>query len=369
MEQYKVLEMIPLLGNGGMENIVYSWLEILKCKLGTKIHFDIVTVSILDENKASEFRKLGCHIFVIPLRQRYVIKRYFIYKKIMQKKQYKAVHLHTSCAMDFSFLLAAQSCNIPIRIAHSHNSDIGNNNKAARLMQYLAFPIFNYLCTMRLSCSDLAGKHLFGSYPYTLFRNSVDTGRFLFNVTSRDQIRKKYSIEADSLVIGHVGNFRYQKNHQKIIDVFCEIHKKVPNSRLFLIGSGELEEQIKSNVARYNLSDQVIFTGNIYDVEDYYSAMDVFLLPSHYEGFSIAVIEAQCNGLNCLIAENLSEDMVITDRTYRVSLDEPASKWAEIAIRSATEHADNREMYSQTVRNKGYDTFDNGVVLGKYYGI
>lgn len=320
MENRRILEIIPLITNGGVESMVLTWIQKIQSENPDNLLFDIATTKILDNNKAEEFRRLKCNVFEIPLRQRKVIKRYLTYKRLFTKRKYKVIHLHTNCAMDFSLLLAGERSGIPVRIAHSHSSAIGTDKKIPCIVHETVRPLFNLLCTIRLACSEQAGRHLFGRQSFILFRNSIDTEQYRFDENLRLVIRNKYNINPHVTVIGHVGNFMYEKNHFKILEVFKEFLNMNPESILLLIGSGVLENTIISQIKNLNIGENVIMTGNIYDVQKYYNAMDAFIFPSFHEGFSVALLEAQCNGLQCYISKELSKEMIITDRVVQLDL-------------------------------------------------
>lgn len=367
MEEIQILEIIPLLTNGGVENMVLIWIQKIKSDKNNNATFDIVTTKLVDKKKADEFKKLGCSILEIPFRQRNVIKRYFALKDILAKKDYHAVHLHTNCAIDFSFLLAAKISGISIRIAHSHGSAVGTNKKLPALIHYIIRPLFNRLTTKCLACSRDSGEHLFGKKTYDLFKNSIDIEVFRFRESERLKVRADYKIDPDVMVVGHAGNFVYEKNHFKILEVFREILNINSKSILLLIGSGPLENHILSQIQRLGIEEHVIMTGNIYGIQQYYSAMDVFIFPSFHEGFSVALIEAQCNGLPCYISKELSEEMIITDKVTCLALKSPSNVWAgEIECSRGTSTLD-RGKYADIIKDAGYDSNKNYEKLLKYY--
>ena len=161
-------------------------------------------------------------------------------------------------------------------------------------------------------------------------------------------------INEDSLVLGHVGRFDKQKNHEYLIDIFNEVHKKNKNSYLLLIGIGELKNEIELKVKKLNLSNNVIFLGLRNDTEKLYQCMDVFVLPSLYEGFPLVCVEAQCSGLKCIFSSNISPETKLLDTTILFPIDVPAEEWANKILEYKKNITNRKNGYINVVK-KGYD--------------
>ena len=151
------------------------------------------------------------------------------------------------------------------------------------------------------------------------------------------------NVKKDDLVVGHVGRFSKEKNHSFLIDVFYEVHKKIANSILVLVGKGPLEDEIKKKISRLGLENYVVFLGYRHDVNNLYQAFDVFIFPSKWEGLGFSLIEAQCSGLLCVASSNLPEEVRVTNNISLLSLDIGAKKWAE-KIQSLVDSAKDREL-------------------------
>ena len=167
-----------------------------------------------------------------------------------------------------------------------------------------------------------------------ILNNAIELEKYAFNPEARDRIRREYNIGKTDYVIGHVGRFMKQKNHKYLIDIFAEFNNKVPNSYLLLLGTGELEDEIHHYVNGRGLSDRVIFTGSVANVEDFYQAMDVFMLPSLYEGLPVVAIEAQAADLPVLISENVDHSCAITDNVSFIPVSENIDRWLDILDRT-----------------------------------
>jgi len=176
------------------------------------------------------------------------------------------------------------------------------------------------------------GDKCFDDGEVTVMQNAIDTKRFQYDDAKRKQIRKEFDISEEAFVIGHVGRFAYQKNHRFMISVFEKLLQQQENAYMLLVGEGELQDEIQCQVEKLGLRERVIFTGARQDVNDMYSAMDVFFLPSFYEGVAVVAWEAQANGLPIVSSNNVSEEIVCADNISRLNLEEGEDLWIEKLI-------------------------------------
>ena len=209
----------------------------------------------------------------------------------------------------------------------------------------------------------LAGKRL--SATAVLQRNAIDTQRYLYAPETSAAVRKSLGIPANCLVLGHVGSFWKLKNQSFLIDVFRILNQRYPQSRLVLVGEGELRTGLMQKVKDLKLDDSVMFLGTRSDVPDLLKAFDVFVLPSMGEGFSIVTLEAQCSGLAC-VTTTLPKEVVMTDLISSHSLDEPLDIWVA-AIEKALAKGQDRTIYPAMITEKGYDIKKNAEWLQNYY--
>ena len=186
----------------------------------------------------------------------------------------------------------------------------------------------------------------------------------MFNSDIRNNMRKKYGF-SDKFVVGHIGRFVYQKNHDFLIDVFYNIVKKRENSILLLVGIGELQESIKKKVAELGIENKVVFWGVTEEVPDLLQMMDCFVFPSNYEGLGMVAIEAQCAGLPTVVSDVLPKEVNITECLKRINLSKEADEWATSCI----EFSDRivREDQTYKVKKSGYDINDVVKKLEKLY--
>ena len=193
--------------------------------------------------------------------------------------------------------------------------------------------------------------------------NGIDTKKFVYDASLRQTLRQELNIE-NCFVLGHVGRFLDVKNHAFILDVFENVCQKNENAALLLVGTGPLEEQIKEDVQRRGMASKVHFLGVRKDVYKLYSAMDVFLLPSKYEGLPVALIEAQTNGLCCFASNRVSQESRMTENISFLPIDN-ATEWAEAIVnaKASTERTDAWKMVAES----GFDIKNSVEELKKYY--
>lgn len=359
----RVLEIIVPLGNGGVEQMIKYWVRDL---VSETLHIDIATPRILDVKNKQYLEELGCRIYVIPFRQRKMVRRYATFYNLIQRNEYDIVHVHTNSSLDFVSLLAAKNNGVKIRIGHSHASALGNPSRISKMINQLLKPVFYRLCTKQLACSEKAGEYLFGTRAFELCRNGIDTEKYSFSLQERNNIRADLGIE-NKKVLGAVANFMPEKNHTFMIKIFAELSKEGADYVLLLIGSGSLLEVIKEKVKSCGLNEKVLFEGNRHDAYRYYSAMDGYLLCSHNEGFAVSALEAQCSGLPLFIGNNLSMEMRVLPNTYSVKPYDDIKAWKNTIQEVMYNSVEDREKYGNLLKEKGYDINDTVINIKKEY--
>ena len=269
--------------DGGVESVVMNYYRNID-KSKVQFHF------ICDEDSTDipydEIEKLGGKVIIVPPYQKLFKYQKELYK-IFKENGYKIVHSHINALSVFP-LRAAKKAGVPIRIAHSHTTS--NKKEWKRnLAKNILRPFSKLYANKFFACTKHAGEWLFGKKiierkELNVINNAIDLKKFEFNEKTREDLRKELGIKEDTLIIGHVGRFMKQKNHEFLIEVFKELIKKNDNSILMLIGQGPLLNDMKQKVRDLKIEDKVQFMGQVTDVEKYYNIMDVFLFPSIYEG-------------------------------------------------------------------------------------
>ena len=208
------------------------------------------------------------------------------------------------------------------------------------------------------------GKNAVDEGRVKFIKNGIETERFAFDQQKRRIKRNEMNI-GDKFVVGHVGRFMQQKNHVFLIDIFNEIHKKRSDSVLMLVSDGRLMDEIKHKVHNLGLDDSVLFLGNRGDVNELMQAMDVFLFPSLWEGLPLTGIEAQTAGLPVIMSDTITDEVCITDNIYKVSLNQPASVWADKVLSVCNKFI--RKNVQHQIAEAGFDIQTTADWLQNFY--
>ena len=355
----RVLQCVNDMHRAGLETMLMNYYRNID---RSEIQFDFLTHRPQRSDYDDEIESLGGKIYYAPRLYPQNYPKYFKWMKqfFCEHPEYKIIHSHID-AMSYLPLKAAKRANIPVRIAHSHNTAIDKDFKYL-LKSYFRFKlpkVANYYC----ACGKEAGEFLFPGKKYTYIPNAIEIDRFLFNENVRMKKRRELGIK-DEIVIGHIGRMSYQKNHKYLIDVFAEILKKKKDSILLLIGVGEKLEDIKKYVERLGLSEQVRFLGNRADVDELYQAMDVFVMPSLFEGLPVVGVEAQFSGLPCIFSNQVPEEVNFTNKAMFISLNEKKDVWADKVIAAVFDKV-NRER--PELKNSIFNIEQSAVLLADYY--
>jgi len=363
-EPIRIAQIIGKWVGGGVEAVVMNYYKHID---RSKIQFDFICDNDSTNIPYEEIEKLGGKIILIPPYQK-VFKYHKELKKVLQYGRYKIVHAHINTLSVFS-LFAAKSAGVPIRIAHSH-STTNKREKKRNLMKQILRPFSKLFATDYMCCSEYAGRWLFGNKEYDkgnvyLINNAIDIDGFKYDENIRRQLRKELNIKDDTLVIGHIGRFVEQKNHTFLIDIFNEIHKQNDNSILLLVGQGPLKEIIEEKVLQLGLKDYVMFLGQRNDTNKLYQAMDIFVLPSLYEGLPVVGVEAQASGLLCILSSEMTKETKILEGTEFESINKPVQEWAEIIIDNFSEYI--RKNQEDIITKSGFSIEEEGKKLEEEY--
>ena len=369
MSTMRVLHLKGFLASDGATAVEYS----LAGELSPDIAFDWLMEGTSEEAWKERFRRIGSRLYQIQYPKtgkKRILLKYRAYRDFFREHPYEAIHIDTDGFHRTVELFAAKRAGIRKRIVHSHNTEaevagrLGGSGFSRRLGQRL----YTWLATDCLACSDQAGEWLFGSGTknnVVLLKNGIDVERFRFDPQKRGITRQQLGLE-NKKVIGHVGRFESQKNHRFLLSVFQELYGRDQEYRLLLVGDGSLRREIMEEVRGKGLDQVILFIGNTEQVEAYYQAMDVFLLPSLHEGLSLAAVEAQCSGLPCLMADTVSTQTRLTGACGFLSLELGPALWAE-KTEEAIAGSRDREEGAREVAAAGYDIHSSGEALRAIY--
>ena len=332
----RVLQCVNNMHRAGLETMLMNYYRNID---RTCIQFDFLTHRPFKSDYDEEIEELGGKIYRAPRLMPQNYPSYFKYMKefFAEHPEYKIVHSHMD-SMSYFPLLAAKRADVPVRIAHSHSTGIDLDAKYP-LKQYFRYQICN-ASTHNFACGIEAGKFLFRGKEFTLIPNAVDSECFIYNEALRLKKREELGI-SDKLVVGHVGRMTYPKNHEFLLRLFAELLKARPDALLMLVGTGEKENDLKNMVARLGIEQFVIFLGNRSDVNELYQAMDIFVLPSRFEGVPLVGVEAQFAELPCLFSCGVPKELCFSDTCRFRSLSDPMSDWInDILELTSTAHRD-----------------------------
>lgn len=331
-----------------------------------KIHIDFVVPNIVDDKIRGEVEGKNGKIFEMVYKgKRLRDKKPLEYCKklynILKQENYDAVHVHGSSAMLVMEMIIAKKAGCKIRIVHSRNT-----KSNFPLIHNICKPFFKNSYTDAFACGKEAGEWLFGKdAKVTVIPNGKDLDFFKYNEKVRNEYRKKYNLE-DKIVIGHVGNFSYQKNHEYLIDVFYNLSLKSDKYYLILAGSGNLQDEIKEKVKKLGIENKVLFIGRVSNIVEWIQAMDIMVFPSRFEGFPNVLIEWQIAGLPCIIADTITPDVKVTDLVQFKSIEDKPETWVS-AIESIKLNDRNDTSHLKQIKDAGYDIKDNAKRLENIY--
>lgn len=340
----------------------------------SKIQLDFLVPNRVEEKLKNEITKKGNNkLFELvsknnnKMRQRQPLKYCIELYKILKKEKYDAVHIHGSSSMLILETYTARIAKCKTIIVHSRNT-----KSDYPMLDKLLRPFFKKSYTDAFACGKEAGEFLFSkNTQFTVIPNGKNSEEFEYNAKVREEYRKRYNIN-EKKVIGHVGNFTYQKNHEYLIDIFAQLTKLNPNYYLVLIGTGKIENEteIRNKVELLGLKEKVLFLGAIdqKEVSNWLQAMDIMVFTSRFEGFPNVLVEWQMAGLPCVISDKITKDVQLTRLVQFASIEEEPKKWVEIIenIKIEDREQSKKEILEQ-IKEKGFDIKENAKELEKLY--
>lgn len=362
----RVLHVIGIMNRGGAETMIMNLYRHID---RSKVQFDFVENSSEPAVFDEEILSLGGRIFRCP---HYNGKNHFTYVKWWNDffkahpKEYPIVHGHLGSTASIYLSVAKKYGAYAIAHSHSSGTDHSLHANLYQIMSYNTRNVADYF----FACSEAAGKERFGSKVvsgdhYAVLNNAIDVNRFSYNPSVRNAVRDELGIGQIQLVVGHIGRYTKEKNHEFILKIFSELKKMDSNARLLMVGDGTLRTHIMQMAKQASLSSDVIFTGVRSDVERLVQAMDVFVLPSLYEGLPVTMVEAQTAGLPCIISDKVPSECILTDGLVNIMpLSANPEAWAEkILAMRAIPRTDRRE----EIAAHGFDITTEAVKLQEFY--
>ena len=395
-EPLRVLQVFGALNLGGAESRVtelYRAIDRSRVQFDFLVHTDAKGTedssnALMSARKPEHFdgilRELGARIFAVP---RFHGSNLSAYKKALHRfftahsGEWIAVHGHMTSTAAVYLKIAGES-GVPLLIAHARSAgtDPGLKGIVTNLMRK---PLRATDCPYyRFAVSETAGEAVFGKAAMRegnvqVIPNAVNLEQFAYDPAARERIRVEHNLSEDTFVIGHVGSFRFAKNHEFLLKVFAarkQLHGDAGEVKLLLVGDGERMREMQKLAAAEGIADDVVFAGNQSDIAAYYSAMDALVFPSRYEGMPGTVIEAQAAGLPCLISDAITKEVVLTELVRQLSIQDAPEKWAEEVKTTPGLSAGavaGREQASATARQQlaaaGFDSKTQAERMTKFY--
>lgn len=347
-EPLRVLHVVTIMNRAGLETMLMNYYRNID---RSKIQFDFIVHRDEKGVYDDEILSLGGNIYKFkPIGISNLLTYPWTMLRFLRRHpEYRTVHSHID-ALSALPLMGAKMAGIKMRIAHSHNNNFSVDGKYI-LRKIIKKPI-PYFATRLLACSRSAGDFMFGEdSEYGVFKNAIDLSSFVPNSVSRKLIRASMGID-DELVVGHVGRFSHQKNHTLLINIFKALLVVNPRAKLILVGDGIEKVAIENLVSKLGISSSVFFLGERGDIPDVMQAIDVFVMPSLYEGLPVVSIEAQASGLPCVFSGVVTDELDVTGRCSFVSLESDLEVWVSEIMHFASLPRDDTH---DAIKACGYD--------------
>ena len=366
----RILHIVGRMDRGGIETMIMNLYRNIN---RDKVQFDFLAHYGREAVYNDEIRKLGGRIYEMPAlkdENHVYYWRIVTYVKALnaffrKHKEYKIIHCHMTNTAAI-YMPIAKKYGVTCRIAHSHNTH-GKAGLLGFVTNLLQKPIYK-CATDWFACSKAAAywfypKNDVDSGKVTIIPNAVDAQKFRYSPNTRKEMRINLKVE-DKMVIGCVARFRFEKNQIFLLSVLQEALKIEPKAVLLFAGDGPEEDVVKRKAVELGLQDKVLFLGMRSDIPNILQAMDVFALPSLWEGMPVSGIEAQAAGLRCVVSTGTTQEMNVLDMVEFVSLDESTEKWAVMLVKAAK--TPRQDTYEQ-IKAAGYDINVTAPWLQEFY--
>ena len=347
------------MNRGGLETMLMNYYRHVDRE---RVQFDFLEHRKEHSAYDDEIESLGGRIYrlprLVPWSKSYLSALNHFFD---EHPEYKVVHVHQDCLSSVILKVAAQH-NVPVRVAHSHSASQDKNLKYLIKLCYKRF-IPKY-ATDLFACGRDAGDWMFGGAPFQIINNAIDVAAYTYDRAKRQKVRQQLGLE-NEFTIGHVGRFNQPKNHPFLLDIFATLLKEEPNAILLLVGGGEGMSKMQEKVQALGIAEHVRFLGVRSDVADLMQAMDIFVLPSLYEGLPVTMVEAQAAGLPCIISDKVPPECILTEGLVDImTLSASPEAWAEkILAKRAIPRTDRRA----EIAAHGFDITTEAVKLQEFY--
>ena len=330
--------------------------------------FDYIVFEGIENVYGAEIESDGGRVITLPSPAKGYLKYIRTLRTLIAENKYVAVHSHTMFNSGIN-LAVAKLCGVPCRVAHSHTTKTEIRTSATqKIYESFMRALIRVSATKLLACGVAAGEWMFGKRTFTrkgaVVLNGIDTKAFTFSGELRKKIRSSLKWESD-YIIGHAGSIIPLKNQAFLIKLMPQIIKKNPNARLVLLGSGDEENETTLNecIKKSAAKERITMCGAVMNVNEYLNAFDVFVFPSLREGTPLALLEAQTNGLPCVMSERVPDDAIVTDLVRKATLGNE-TEWIDAILDS---RRTDPEEYAGIMEQKGYDSERSYAIIYDLY--
>ena len=306
----------------GVSSFLFNYLKNMDLK---KFCISLLTSDFKPEQSYIDFcKENNINLYFSPTIKEKGIFNYLKWLKKFFKVNHDFDVVYSNVANQAFFIFKlAKKYKIKVRAVHSHAT-----KSADSILHRIRNSVLNRLmlkyATHKFACSKLAGQALYGkSSNFVVINNAIDYNLFQYNEKFRSLLRKELKVE-DKILLGYVGRFVPQKNVFFFLDLVELLDKKYS---IIMIGDGPLKSDFIHQMENRNLTNRFIFINETKEVYKYYSSMDIFCLPSNFEGLPVVGVEAQINGLKCLFSKNITEELKISKNSTFLELD--VKEWAK----------------------------------------
>lgn len=350
--------------SGGKKNLIMEYYRHIDRE---KVQFDFLCDSDSQAIPREEIESLGGRVYEITVYQNILGNMYDIYK-LCKMNKYPVMHAYNS-TMNVFPMFVAKLAGVPVRISESlsmaHEGDW--KTKIKKILRPMSRWFANYYMSCGKDCGRWQfGDKLFDAGKVDVFKTVINTGFNAYNPELREKTRKEFGWE-DKIVIGHIGRFTPQKNSVHLIEIFAAIAKKEPKAVLCLIGDGELKTDMMTKIDELGIKDKVDYLGRREDIQQFYNAMDMFLLPSLYEGLPVVGLEAESCGLPMFFSTEVTREANACELGHFIELNVSDEEWADEILKAVKENMPVRRSHAKEVAEAGFDSASEAMRMQKYY--
>lgn len=331
-DKKKVLIVIQQLRRGGIEIAAVNFASHLNSDKYEFTYYLQKIESEQDKELAAILEKSNSKIIIKPDSANNYIEKYRDIKRVLSETHYDIVHSHVMFYNGL-IMLGAKQCGVPKRVSHSHGIKWNRaENLPFKIYRHFMRLLINSCATDKLACSTQAGEYMYGKKEYEksgfFLANGVETDKFSANNDFRSEKRKEFGIKNKELLIGHIGTIYKIKNQTFLIEIFAEMLKTNPDSRLLLVGEEVERDKAEEKARHFNVLDKIIFAGCRNDIPQLLQAMDIMIFPSLFEGLPVSLIEAQASRLPCLISDRVTSEVKYNKNVDFLPLEKSPAEWA-----------------------------------------